>query len=371
VDPDATPETRSLFESLRDLASTQLLVGMENATREGEFQLTKPIDGYNSDIREVCGQGPMIHGFDVAAVVGDWWPGNPDQQDLMDQFQAEYIDHMQKIYERGGVITMAWHALNPIDGSDAWNGPHELWQLVEPSRCAALEADVGSLPGCGAAFDTFAGRVAVLADFFDRLVTDEGTAIPVILRPFHENSGGWFWWGADGVDPDVYKRSLYEVWAWMVGYFADTRDIHQILWSISPNGGAITEDSYLALVPDMALVDVLGYDIYPDDMTDHVDEIAVTVALAEQDGKVPAVTETGPGLAGDPGAWEDDVWSRRVVGPVLDHADATRVAYLMLWFNRPGGSHWGPYASHPSAPDFNAHSTSDANTMEGEIDLYH
>ena len=343
---------------------------MENATREGEFQSSLPIDGFNSDIREVCDQGPMIHGFDVAAVVGDWWPGNPDQQDLINQFQAEYLDHMQQIYSRGGLITMAWHALNPIDDSDAWNGPHELWQLVEPSRCTDLEASVGALSNCGAAFGVFETRVAILADFVAQMQTDQGTPIPVILRPFHENSGGWFWWGADGIPADTYQQTFHEVWSWLVDYFAVTRDLHQVLWAISPNGGGLTRDSYLASLPDMDLVDVLGYDIYPDDMSDQLVELGVVVALAEEYDKVAAVTETGPGLSGDPTQWGSDVWSQRVIGPILNDATARRVAYLMLWYNRPGSSYSGPYAGHESAADFRALCTGDAIAMEGEVNLY-
>ena len=172
-------------------------------------------------------------------------------------------------------------------------------------------------------------------------------------------------------DPNTYQQTLYEVWSWMVDYFAETRDLHQVLWAISPNGGGLTRDSYLAVVPDMNLVDILGYDIYPDDMANHLGEIGVVVNLAEENGKVPAITETGPGLAGDPAQWGSDIWSQRVLGPVLGDPTASRVAYLMLWYNRPGSNHWGPYAVHESAADFRGLCTGDAIAMEGEVDPYH
>ncbi len=49
------------------------------------------------------------------------------------------------------------------------------------------------------AFDAFRDRVAKAAKGARR---PDGTAIPVILRLFHANSGGWFWWG-DGSDNGV------------------------------------------------------------------------------------------------------------------------------------------------------------------------
>lgn len=30
--------------------------------------------------------------------------------------------------------------------------------------------------------------------------------VPVLFRPLHEASGGWFWWGADG--SEAYKKAL-------------------------------------------------------------------------------------------------------------------------------------------------------------------
>ena len=35
-----------------------------------------------------------------------------------------------------------------------------------------------------------------IADLAHQLSDDKGNDIPVVFRPFHENNGSWFWWGA-------------------------------------------------------------------------------------------------------------------------------------------------------------------------------
>lgn len=41
-------------------------------------------------------------------------------------------------------------------------------------------------------FNTYLDRIA---DFASNLKDDDGNLIPVLFRPFHEQNGGWFWWG--------------------------------------------------------------------------------------------------------------------------------------------------------------------------------
>ncbi len=136
VDPDATPEAQRLFQSLRMAMAGKPLLGQENALHEGAFQLKglKP-DGFQSDIRELCGQGPALVGFDVSSIVGDWWGELPQKIEGMKTFQAEYEDNMKKLHHRRGVIELAWHQTFPGSGEDSWKGPRELWRLMPIEEC--------------------------------------------------------------------------------------------------------------------------------------------------------------------------------------------------------------------------------------------
>ena len=52
-------------------------------------------------------------------------------------------------------------------------------------------------------FDLWLNRVA---KFLLSLKTGDGKPIPVIFRPWHEISGGWFWWGKDSCAPEEYQK---------------------------------------------------------------------------------------------------------------------------------------------------------------------
>lgn len=353
VDAEATPETRRLFQRLQAAMTGKPLLGQENALHEGAFLLKGlKADGFHSDMRELCGKGPSIVGFDVASIVGDWWADLPQKIEGMKTFQTEYEDHMKKLHNRGGVIELAWHQTFPGSGEDSWSGPHELWRLMPPEDCLELSEQGFGRPDCGANHEAYQGKLDVLADFLHRLKDDKGAPIPIIFRPFHENSGGWFWWGAYGLDPVLYQKVFRSVWAYTVQHF-QTRGIHQVIWAISPAGAGLSRDEYLSYLPGLDLVDLLGYDFYGSDQTPAVQDMRMIVELALEKNKIAALTEGGPNHSGERSLWRENEWSAYQLGPFLSDDIAKKIAYYMLWYNRPGSNqYWAPHDGHPSAADF-------------------
>ena len=60
--------------------------------------------------------------------------------------------------------------------------------------------------------------------------------IPVLFRPFHENTGGWFWWGAATTDKETY-RALFQ---YTQDYLA-SKGVHNFIyvfpkWSVNFRG---------------------------------------------------------------------------------------------------------------------------------------
>src|SRR4051794_1623615 len=70
IDPSATPETRALFENLRDRSGKGILFGHQNANLEGVGWTTFDSDGesaglsHMTDVRAVSGEDPAVFGFD-------------------------------------------------------------------------------------------------------------------------------------------------------------------------------------------------------------------------------------------------------------------------------------------------------------------
>ena len=101
--------------------------------------------------------------------------------------------------------------------------------------------------------DTSSAEFAVIKSDLDKvaallqLLKDRD--IPVLWRPLHEASGGWFWWGASG--PKAYKA----LWDYMYNYLTNTKKLNNLIWVW--NG-----QSYEWYPDDHKTVDIVGYDVY-------------------------------------------------------------------------------------------------------------
>jgi Glycosyl hydrolase family 26 len=99
-------------------------------------------------------------------------------------------------------------------------------------------------------------------------VSDAG--IPVLWRPLHEASGGWFWWGAQG--PGPFKA----LWRLIYNRLTVYHDLHNLIWVCT------NEDP--AWYPGDDVVDLLGVDSYPADTSDPLQSDWQTLK-AQFDGK--------------------------------------------------------------------------------------
>src|SRR5205807_1220680 len=77
-------------------------------------------------------------------------------------------------FRRGGVVTLSWHMRNPVTGGNAWD---------------TTRAVPAILPG-GAQHEHYRQWLDRFADYVNGLRAPG--LVPVIFRPLHETSGGWF-----------------------------------------------------------------------------------------------------------------------------------------------------------------------------------
>lgn len=91
--------------------------------------------------------------------------------------------------------------------------------------------------------------------------------IIVLLRPYLEMNGGWFWWGHKKKFPtqDEYRN----LWIYTYNYFENERQFDNLLWVYGPNYTGNTEmkatDYYY---PGTDYVDIVGLSYYKDDLND-------------------------------------------------------------------------------------------------------
>jgi hypothetical protein len=216
----------------------------------------------------------------------------------------------------------------------------------------------------GAHFAEWRAQLDELAELLWSLKDDRGKLIPVQLRPFHELTGDWFWWGA-GNDPGDYAAA----WREMVDYLRLGRGLHNVLWVFCPAAPS-SLGHFARFYPGDAYVDVVAFDRY--DLDDgrfargYASDLALIDAFAREHGKVAAVAEVGRDLVR---RREDPTWfTRTLLAPLK--ARSRKIAYVAVWRNAP----WEKFVPEPGdgdvAADF-ATMVSDPAVLTGGVhDLY-
>jgi mannan endo-1,4-beta-mannosidase len=320
VDRDATAESVSLFAYLKNIARTHVMFGHQLTTALG-FSVTRK-DGTESDVYRAVGAFPAVFGFDALTITGQ---GETD-------YDAAKL--MRAAYRNGGIITLSAHMHNFVGGGNFWD---------------TTVAVPHVLPG-GTHHGAFTAYLDQIADFALRLRDANGRPIPIVFRPFHENTGNWFWWGASFCSADEFRL----LFRFTVEYLRDVRGVHSFLYAYSPSAHFSNENDYLARYPGDAYVDLLGVDGYDEDLSGNwiklmMRDLGIVTRLAAKRGKVAALTETGPTAKGlrKTGNPNRNWYTERLLGALKRDRDARRIAYLLVWRNASVDHFWVPYRDHP------------------------
>lgn len=284
-----------------------------------------PLD--RSDVKAVCGAYPLVAGFELGGI-------EKGDSASLDGVPFQLIRRAAVIHAgRGGIVTLSWHPDNPLTGGTAWD--------------VSSDQAVASILEGGEKHEMFMEWLGRAADFVESL------GIPLIFRPWHENTAAWFWWGKTRCTGAQY-RALYRM-TW--DYFTRERGLKDILWCYSPTGDA-GEEAFMATYPGDDVVDIFGMDTYefiPEGksveeageafIAEIRQELTYVSALAAEHRKITALTETGLEGLSDP-AW----WTARLAPAISGFP----LAYVLTWRNahdRPD-HFYGPWSGFAYEDDF-------------------
>ncbi len=280
------------------------------------------------------------NGWSTATIRGSFTPKDVEVESIVIGIVGPYADLKE--------VRISDVKIGQLDASEDY---------VEITEKLDAQGDVADLSGMAAEVKLVDGEynpqfnayLDIIADYALELQKDD---IPVLFRPFHENSGGWFWWGSS-----VSVESYQAMWRYMVNYLED-KGVHNFLYVYSPNGPISNETEYLERYPGDAYVDVLGFDYY-DDYADantytgdnFFDALGkscdVVASLAEKKNKIPAIAETGIRITGagkdslmvSGNPTKDKDWYNKVVNTASSH----NVPYFLLWANFDSANFFVPY----------------------------
>ena len=328
IDASATKETKALYKNLGKLAKNHTLFGHQHATEYGHGWEG---DHDRSDVKSVTGSHPAIVGIDFGGITA----GTPSNIQRNNEKLKKIVEDT---YNRGGVVTVAWHFSNPVSKGDFY------W--VDSLSKPAVKY---LIPG-GAAHQQYKGILKGIAEWAHNVKGADGKTVPMIFRPYHEFDGGWFWWGK----PHCTKEEFIALWQFTVGYLRDSLSVHSFIYCFSPDNLFFSEAEFLERYPGDEWVDMVGMDNYGDmgrygkyNLEAAIKKLKIVDTYAKKAGKLAAFTETG--LESIPNA----TWWTETLLKVM-RAEKFRLCYVLVWRNdKQSPTHYyAPFPGHSSVPDF-------------------
>lgn len=220
---NASEEAKRLMSYLCDNYGSRIL--------SGQYCDSGPYGKEIQVIRKVTGKTPAVLGLDMI----EYSPSRVEKGS-----SSKATEFALEQWEKGGIVTFCWH----------WNAPSRYltgeWYkgFYTDSTNIDLQAIMEGRDEEGYRLlmediDAIAEQLVILRD----------AGVPILWRPLHEASGGWFWWGASG--PEAYKK-LYLL---LYDRLTNEYGLNNLIW--------VWNGQDTRWYPGDEYVDVIGEDIYP------------------------------------------------------------------------------------------------------------
>jgi mannan endo-1,4-beta-mannosidase len=343
VDDKAIPAVAKLYAYLDAVGrSDAVLYGHQN---DIHHKAGPKGEGFtNSDTKDVTGSIAAVMGIDTLSLTGNelgTWNETAERR------IAQAAAVTKEASAQGAIITLSCHMPNFRMIADRLKTGKKNGKDADST---ATLAD-GSTNFSGYTPNVTSGNVmdeilpagsfnAIYTQYLDLVAAYakelEKDGIPVLFRPFHENTGSWFWWGSSFCDREGFRS----VWMYTVEYLRDTKGVHNMLYVYGPSGNASDTEEYGRRYPGDDWVDMVGFDMYhqnPAEGDSFIDELKTELAIvsefADAHGKLFALTETGVANTGAPVLKAKGNARLDWYNEILNAVAPTRASYFLLWAN--------------------------------------
>lgn len=265
----STPNKRRLLNYLYDEYGKHMISGQMDTAWTTNAQMDMIARVYAD-----TGKYPALKGFDFMELTGygQWeTPGFNQTDEAIEWWDAKNNDETLAPGKHG-IVAFCWHWRMPASGGSHGNGdnynttfriPYQNgWNTSSPAY-TLIRADL----------DLVAAELQKLKD----------KNIPVLWRPLHEASGGWFWWGMNGAA--AYKA----LWRFMYDYLTNEKGLDNLIW--------VWNGQNAEWFPGADTVDIVGNDVYhnynPTDYSSQVGTFMNTYNMVPERNRIVALTENG------------------------------------------------------------------------------
>lgn len=215
-------------------------------------------------------------------------------------------------WNAGGLVLLNLHMPNPTTGKPVYD-------------LSNLDADGLLKPGT----TTNTAWMKALAQVAVGIKELQDAGVVVILRPYHENGGNWFWWSSG------YKLSsnqVIAVWRFTHDYMEKTQGLHNLVWLFESGQPDVPVTRNY---PVDAYVDIVGQDVYRNDPAGAPVVSAYNTLVGT--GKLVSMCEFGPG---SPQLGNRNFSERTLVSAFQNEMPRT-VFFVQWWDGNAGRVGWG------------------------------
>ena len=225
--PNADDRTKRLYKFLCDVYGKYSLTGQfaDEGRKSSEIEKIRNATG-----KEFAVLGLDVSGYSLCSVA------NGSTSNTVEYAYDWYVNG-------GGIVQLCWHWTTPVEY--CVNDQNNPWYSSFYKEGSKLELDKIMNGEDQAGYDLLMKDIDAMSEQLARL-RDAG--VPVIWRPLHEASGGWFWWG------NCSAESYIKLWNVMYDKMTNEHNLTNLIWEW--NG----QDP--AWYPGDETVDIVSYDIY-------------------------------------------------------------------------------------------------------------
>ena len=270
VNPNASENAKRLMSYLSDSYGDKII--------SGQYSDNGAFGQEMATIWKATGKFPAMVGLDMM---------NYSTNNQANGATGMSIDHAIEAWENNSIVTMCWHWTTPqkyVSGNwySAFYKEHtkiDLDKIMDGTDKEGHDLLVKDM-------DTVAKELKKLAD----------KDIPVLWRPLHEASGGWFWWG------NCKAESYVKLYREMYDKFTNEYGLNNLIWVWNGQN----KDWY----PGDDVTDIIGWDVYPGEHVYTSQYPIYAEALEVTDAK-KIITMSENGCLADPDLCKRDgaMWS--------------------------------------------------------------
>jgi len=263
--PEDSPNKKRLLNYLSDQFGNNIISGQMDTSWTDNESMDMIARVYKD-----TGKYPALKGFDFLELSNNNAPffgGRQQVNEAIEWWEGKNngVSLLQNKPNIHGIVAFCWHWR--VGSTNDFYSNNTRFRI--PWKNGQLDRES----------DNFKTIVRDLDKVAARLKTLQERDIPVLWRPLHEASGGWFWWGASGAEQ--YKA----LWEFMHEYLTNVKQLNNLIWVWNADNAA--------WLPNPDTVDIVGRDLYSNSYESQKKEFDIASAMVPSGKRIIALTENG------------------------------------------------------------------------------